>query len=205
MFHGTLLVATGDDDAGLASLDEAIRLSRAQGAVVNLAYALIARAQQLPRAESHRAIALANESLSISEEIGGYIHANSLATRAWGHVGVGDWRAGLRDGADVAALALRVGVPPDTGLFQASLALAALGHPEPAAVAIGASDDFHPLVVGPAWAHEPCIANERALVEILGDEEFAALTAWGASLGAEAAVAFVRAEADRALGDEAAS
>ncbi|MFI5047982.1 MAG: ATP-binding protein [Acidimicrobiia bacterium] len=205
VFSGTLLSQTGERDAGIASLDEAIRLSREHGFVVNLAYALTARGEHFPVEEYHRALAMADEAVAITEEIGGYIFATCSAMRAWCRAASGDWSAVLRASPDVAALSLREGHPPDAGLLQASLALTELGHPESAAVAVGAVGDFIPVLAGPGWATDRCAANARALVETLGEQEFATLTARGAALGADGAVAYLRTEAARVLGDEDAS
>ena len=202
VFHGTLLLETGDTDPGLTALDEAIRLSRAHGFVLNLAYALIARTQLFPFEASRDAIAVIDEAVSITGDIGGFIHANSLATRGWWLVPSEDWSAILRAAADTASFSLLVGAPATASLLQASLALVALGHPEPAALAIGAADDFLLGAVSVLWSEARCAANERALVEMLGEQEFATLTARGAALSADEAVAFLRGEADRVLGGE---
>jgi predicted ATPase len=207
VLYGVLLVQSGDVDAGIAALGEAIRISQEQGFVANLAYALGSLAAQLPLDESRRALAMADEAVAITEHIGGQISVTCSAMRGWCLAGSGDWPQALRAGADAAARLVEIGIRPeisDACLFLASLALAELGHPASAAVVLGATSRI-PTFGLPVWASDRLAANERALVGALGEEEFARRSDRGAALGVEGAFAYVCAEAARVLGDEGAS
>ncbi len=84
-------------------------------------------------------------------------------------------------------------------LFWAGVALCALGSCEPAAVLLGNANAMtEPWV--PDWIVDIRAATDAALLEALGEQHLATLTARGAALDITDAVAYLRAEADRTLG-----
>ena len=117
----------------------------------------------------------------------------------------GEWQAALRTSVDGAEQQLELGHLANIhgALVIASAALRELGHLEPAAVA--PREHSHAAAIqtwAVQWFIEVDAANSDALLEALGDQEFAALTARGAALDTPDAVAYLRAETDRVLRDE---
>ena len=83
-------------------------------------------------------------------------------------------------------------------LYSAGVALCALGSCEPAAVLFGKADAMTERW-GPDWTLEMLAATDAALLEALGEQQVATLAARGAALDITDAVAYLHAEADRAL------
>jgi len=112
----------------------------------------------------------------------------------------GDWRTALQGAVDAAEQTLEHG---DHGvasrsLYTAGVALCALGSCEPAAVLFGKSDAMAQRW-GLDWSLEMLTATEVALLEALGEQQVATLAAQGAALDITDTVAYLHAEADRAL------
>ena len=86
-----------------------------------------------------------------------------------------------------------------TTYWVAAFAFAALGHLEPAAVlAADARSDR----VGPEWSMPRMASTDAAVSAGLGEDRLRELRDRGAKLDPTEAVAYLRAEADRVLGDE---
>ena len=157
----------------------------------------------LPIEESDRALALLDEAIDLGIRSGDRM---SVAMATTNKAGVaarrGEWRAALLTSIDAAEQQLELGdlVSVDGSLVFASAALRELGHLDPAAVLLGRtaarSDD--PYWV--QWFVEFDAANTAALVDALGEQRFGELTARGAALDIADAIAYMREEADRALG-----
>ena len=83
-------------------------------------------------------------------------------------------------------------------LYWAGVALCALGSYEPAAVVLGNPNAITERWL-PEWIVELGAATDATLRETLGQQQVARLAARGAALHISDAVAYVHAEADRAL------
>ena len=201
MLAGALQMTEPTLDAAIATTEEAARVARTAGIDSALAIALPNLATWLPLEESERARALLDEAIEIATRIGdrqsvAQVMSNSamLAARR------GDWRTALQGAVDAAEQALELG---DHGLVSRSLsragvALCALGSCEPAAVLFGKSAAIQERW-GPDTTLELLAATDTALRESLGEQQVATLTAQGAALDITDAVAYLHAEADRAL------
>ena len=197
-FRGSHGEATPDD--ALALFDEAVRASRDAGIPSSLALNLSTVAGFLPVEESDRALALLEEAIDVGVASGGHL-AVTLALAARGRVAAlaGEWRTALRAAVDAADHQVELG---DSAVFSGSLVLAAvafsaLGQHEPAIVLLGTADAIGTANMLPyeAWV----IEAEAASREGVGEEQAATLKARGAALEIDAAVAYLRTEADRVL------
>jgi predicted ATPase/class 3 adenylate cyclase len=200
---GSVLGMTGATEAAITTLEEAVHVSREHGMLSNLAYTLMTLARILPVDESRRAYALIDEAVEVAAPIGGSVAATVGATRNWFLAGTGDWPTALRASVAAAEELLQLGAVAsmDRPFQEAGLALARLGHPEPAAVLLMgvANARADGPQVAPLWALDLCDAARGALLETLGEQQVAMLTSRGSALSAADAVAYLRAEADRAL------
>ena len=155
----------------------------------------------LPLEESQRALALLDEAIEIGTRIGDRQSvSNAMGIKARIAARRGDWRTALQGAVDAAEQALEVG---DHGLVSRSLstagvALCALGSCEPAAVLFGKANAIQERW-GPDTTLELLAATDAALLETLGEQQVATLAARGAALDITDAVAYLHAEADRAL------
>ena len=198
---GALQITEPTLDAAIATTEEAARVARTAGIDSALAIALPNLATWLPLEESERARALLDEAIEIATRIGdrqsvAQVMSNSamLAARR------GDWRTALQGAVDAAEQALELG---DHGLVSRSLsragvALCALRSCEPASVLVGKANAIQERW-GPPATLELLAATDAALRESLGEQQVATLTAQGAALDITDAVAYLHAEADRAL------
>jgi predicted ATPase/class 3 adenylate cyclase len=187
-------------DAAIATIDEAVRVARAAGVDSALPFALPLLATWLPYEESERALALLDEATEVSTRIGDrWGVANT--THQKGHIAArrGEWRSALRAIVDAADQNLQLGALAQVGLCHlAGVAFWELRVFEPAAVLIGKSDAMSEAQV-PDWVLEMKAATDAALRETLGEQHVATLAEQGAALGIADAVAYLHAEADRAL------
>ena len=165
----------------------------------------------LPLDEVPRALALLDEAIEVGTTIGDR-HAvyASTATKALRTAGSGEWRSALRASADAAEQQVKFGGTTllHPSLWAAAVALVGLGHPEPAAVLVGAADAKGPVGIRRPledWGIEMAASTDAALLAALGEERLTALRHRGASLEPADVVAYLRAEADRVLGDGAAT
>jgi predicted ATPase/class 3 adenylate cyclase len=193
-----------DPDGVVRVFDEAVSLARDAGIASALSAGLALLAGNLPIEESARALALLDEAVEIGTKVGDrQAVANAIQFKGSNAVRRGDWRAALHAIVDAAERRLQLG---ELAMFQFSFSTAAfafvgLGYLEPAAVLLGGiqvpSDQWAPDLVGElfAWA-------DAALLEGLGERQVATLRARGAAMDPADAVAYLRAEADRALSHE---
>ena len=187
-------------DAAIATTEEAVRVARAAGVDSALPFALPNLASWLPYEESERALALLDEATEVSTRIGDRWGAAN-ATHQKGHIAGrrGEWRTALRAIVDAADQNLQLGALANVGLCHlAGVAFWELGLFEPAAVLIGKSDAMSEALI-PDWVLEMKAATEAALREALGEQYVATLAEQGAALGVADAVAYLHAEAERAL------
>ena len=187
-------------DAAIATIDEAVRVARAAGVDSALPFALPLLATWLPYEESERALALLDEATEVSTRIGDRWGAANT-THQKGHIAGrrGEWRTALRAIVDAADQNLQLGALANVGLCHlAGVAFWELGLFEPAAVLIGKSDAMSEAQI-PDWVLEMKEATDAALRETLGEQHVATLAEQGAALGVADAVAYLHAEAERAL------
>jgi hypothetical protein len=177
-----------------------VRVARTAGIDNALATGLPILAGMLPIEESERALALLDEATEVSIRIGDpWGVAN--ATHQKGHLAArrGEWRTALRAIVDASDQNLRHGALEQVGLCHlAGVAFWELGWFEPAAVLIGKSDAMTGAPV-PGWVLEMKGATDAALREAHGEQQVATLAARGAALDIADAVAYLHAEAERAL------
>ena len=203
MLGGTLEFAELIDDA-LATVDEAVRVARGAGIDNALSWALLFVQGLLPLEESERALALLDEAIELGTRIGERMGAASgMAAKGWIAARRGEWRAALGTSADAAEQMLQVGNLATLGgpFAAAGVSQCGSGHLDSAAVLIGFADAMSPRV-GAAWVLEMVAATDATLLEALGERQVATLAAQGAALELVDAVAYLRAEADRALHEE---
>ena len=189
-------------DAAIATTNECVRVARAAGIDHMLTFALPNLATWLPIEESQRALALLDEAIEIATRTGNRLGAaHATGSKARLAAKRGDWQTALRGAVDSVERALELG---DQGvasrsLYTAGVALCALGSYEPAAVLFGKSDTMTQRGGALDSTLELLAATDAALLEALGEQQVATLTAHGAALDLTDAVAYLRAEADRAL------
>ena len=198
---GALQMTEPTLDAAIAATDESVRVARAAGIDTRLTYALPNLASWLPIEESERALALCDEAIEIATRIGdrlGVAHATGVKARIAARRA--DWQTALHGALDAAEQMLEHGDHgvASTALYTAGVALCALGSDEPAAVLFGKSDAMMERW-GADWILEMLAATDAALREALGEQQVATLAAQGAALHITDAVAYLNAEADRAL------
>jgi hypothetical protein len=187
----------------IAVLDEAVRVARDAHIPSALSVALAALTGSLAPHEDERVRALLDEAI----EVAGTVADRLAAAAAYGmKAGLearrADWWASLQAVRLGAEHLDQLGYPMVAGpaCDQAAWALAALGHPEPAAVLRGASQRFAPGGP-PDWAVELGTRCDAKLVGDLGDHRLASLKTQGASLSATDALAYLRAAAEHALAE----
>jgi predicted ATPase/class 3 adenylate cyclase len=205
--HALVLLAgayqTTDEtlDAAIATEYEAVRVARAGGIDSALIFGLSRIASHLPYEEAERAEALLDETIEVSTRIGDRIAVSmSTAWKATFAARRGDWRSALLSSIDSAEQKLELGDHSMMYhcLFPAGVALCALGFFESAAILFGKADSITARWWG-GWGVEILAATDTALLEALGEEQVLTLAARGAGLEITEAVAYLRAEADRAL------
>ena len=200
MLASAIQITEPTPDAAIATIDEAVRVARAAGVDSALPFALPLLATWLPYEESERALALLDEATEVSTRIGDrWGVANT--THQKGHIAGrrGEWRTALRAIVDAADENLQLGALANVGLCHlAGVAFWELGLFEPAAVLIGKSDAMSEAQI-PDWILEMKEATHAALRETLGEQHVAKLAEQGAALGVTDAVAYLHAEAERAL------
>jgi predicted ATPase/DNA-binding SARP family transcriptional activator len=189
-------------DAAIATLDESVRVARSAGIDTALASALADLAGALPIEESEHALALLDESLEISTRIGERMFvAAATGYKAKVAAQRDDWRTALQASVAAAEGNLELGrthAHVSEPFTLAGAALCALGAYEPAAVLLGSADVEEYWAVSD-WKREIRAATDAALFHALGERQVATLAARGAALETRDAVAYLRAEADRAL------
>ena len=201
MLGGVLHVTEPTLDAAIATTEEAVRVARAAGVDGALAIALKNLATWLPLEESQRAFALVDEAIEIGTRIGDRQSvSNAMAARAKIAARRGDWRTALRGAVDAAEQALELG---DLGLVSRSLytagvrvVLARVLRARRRPLRQGHRDSG---TMGRETTLEMLAATDAALLETLGEQQVATLAKRGAALDNTDAVAYLHAEADRAL------
>jgi len=210
MFGGTLIHS--DRDLAIAIGEEAVRVSRDAGIASALAMALMVLASVLPSGDI-RALAVVEEAIDVAASTGDrHGVAMNSAVKATVAARSGQWRTALRASCDAAERGLELGdvITLGQAYWAAVLAFAGLGHLEPAAVLAGGpanlrgnrSSPRKPLTIALMDGVEFSRSTDAALVAGLGEDRYAAFRDRGAGLEHTEAVAYLRAEADRALGDE---
>jgi predicted ATPase/class 3 adenylate cyclase len=191
-----------DPDRAIPVLDEAVHMARDAGVASSLSYSLMTLAMTLPLDESARALTLLDEAVEVGTKFGD-LHgvANAIAIQGGIAARRGDWRATLRANADAAELQFQVGgsVPFGASFWGAAIAFVKLGYLEPAAVLMGQADPRFADQLDAAEFTETTAWAEAALLEGLGARQLTELKARGAALDTADAVAYLRAESQRAL------
>ena len=198
---GALQVTEPTLDAAIATTEEAVRVARTAGIDTALISGLPNLAMWLPLEESQRALALLDEAIEIATRIGARLGvADVIGVKAWIAARRGDWRTALQGAVDSAEQALELGdhALASRSLYTAGVALCALGSCEPAAVVFGKANAIQERW-GADTTLEMLAATDAALLEALGEQQVATLAAQGAALDITDAVAYLHAEADRAL------
>jgi hypothetical protein len=194
-----------DEARSLETAEEAVRIARAEGIASALSIGLIMLAGLVPLDDVARAIALLDEAIVVATTIGDRMSAaTGSGTRAMFVARLGEWHTALTASVDTAELMLRLGTLQSlNGAFwPAAVAFVGLGRLETAAVLIGAAD-----ARGARWWSPDAIggiipATDAAVLEGLGEARDAALRQQGAGMVPADAVAFLKAEVARVLGDE---
>ena len=185
--------------------EDAVRVARDMGSVYDLAMLLVIQARELPPEESARAFAQVEEGLELGTRIrNAIVIASAAATRGWIAVGLRDWPLALETSVDTVEQFIDAGAVAlaAAGMGIAGLAFCSLGSFEVAAVLFGtygwASANWleHPS------SHELFVAADAAIVDALGEQRVAELTARGAAMDMNETVAFLRAEVERVLADD---
>ncbi len=188
-------------DAAIATVDEGVLVARAAGIDTVLVFLLSTLATWLPSDESQRALALLDEAIEVSTRIGDRLGAaNALGNVAGIAARGGDWRTALRAAVDSAEAKLELGAQliMSGSLYWAGVALCALGSYEAAAILLGNANAMtEPWV--PEWILDIKTATDAALLEALGEQHLATLTARGAAMDITDVVAYLRAEVARIL------
>jgi predicted ATPase len=208
VMHASALGTLGLGDP-IPVYEEAVRVAREAGALTALAIALSALATGLFHTDSaadpetaRRVAGVAEEAFEVgtvigdptSIDIGRQLQA-SIAVRR------GEFGAALKALLEAAEVIIARGgwstvfVPI---VVVATFAFAGAGHPETAAVLLGAGD-ISQTPFGPGWVREWLGEVDSALPQQLGAQHFAALRSQGAALGPGEAVEYIRVEAERAL------
>jgi tetratricopeptide (TPR) repeat protein len=198
---GALQVTEPTLDAAIATTEEAVLVAGAAGIDTALIFGLPMLATWLPLEESQRALALLDEAIEIATRIDARLGvAHVVGVKAWIAARRGDWPAALQGAVDAAEQALGLGdhALASRSLYTAGVALCALGSYEPAAVIFAKANTIQQRW-GADSTREMLAATDTALLEALGDQQMATLTARGAALDNTDAVAYLHAEADRAL------
>jgi predicted ATPase/class 3 adenylate cyclase len=193
-----------DPDGAVSVFDEAVNFARDAGIASSLAAGLAGLAADLPLEESQRALALLDEAVEVGTKVGDpQAVANAIQYKGSIAVRLGDWRTALHAIVDAAEQRLQLG---ELAMFPFSFSTAAfafvgLGDLEAAAMLLGgiqAPSDQR----APDWVRELFASTEAALLEGLGERQVATLRARGAAMNPADAVAYLRAEVNRALNDE---
>jgi predicted ATPase/DNA-binding SARP family transcriptional activator len=201
MLGSALQVTEPTLDAAITTTEESVRVARAAGIDSALSIALPNLALWLPLEESQRARALLDEAIEIATRNGDRMSVSgAIGVSARIAMRRADWPSALRGAVAAAEEALEHG---DHGLVSRSLsvagvALCALGSCEHAAVLIGKANAIQERW-GSATTLELLAATDAILLETLGEQQVATLAARGAALDMADAVAYLHAEADRAL------
>jgi non-specific serine/threonine protein kinase len=214
--QGLLLYAMAvrsiEPDVAIATQEEAIRVARDAEILSALSNGLMILAAYVRVEEPERALALFDEAIEVGTRVGDR-HGVAAAILGKGEIALarGDYHAALRATADAAEQKLQAGYLVELlPCFDvAARALCALNCFEPAAVLIAKSDAIDATEYDaslwyrqdPVWQPESISLTRDALVDALGEEHFAVLSARGGALGLAEAVDYLRAEADRVAPD----
>ncbi len=183
-----------EPDVAIATLEESVRVARDAGILSALSIGLPFLAGMLPIEESERALALLDEAIEVGTRLGDrYFVSVAIGSRGVLALRRGDWRTALHTAVERVERQLQLG---DLGSLNqsflgAGLALAEIGKLEPAAVLFGKADTLSPRMVSAAWGHKLLQATDTALLETLGEQHLATLTAQGAALDNDEAVAYM--------------
>jgi hypothetical protein len=203
-----------DPDAATAAIDEAVRIGREAGIASVLSTGLVSLAAQVridSLADAPRALALLDEAMEVGMAIGDRTVVTASRSNKAAIAGLlGDWTDSLRMAAVVADEQFQLGLVYQLPVaFQIAMnAFCALGHAEPAAVLMGAG---LAIVGSQSWPVGPLVsgsgvdATEAVLHEQLGEPLLRQFSERGAAMDVAVAVAFLRSEADRVLGDPSTS
>jgi predicted ATPase/DNA-binding SARP family transcriptional activator len=202
VFHA----ATRQSDAARCAVvaEEAVRVSRDAEITSTLLYALLILTQAVAPEQPARARELLAEAAEVARKLGdGWGIATAVAYQASIAMVQSDWHASLRAATDAAGLFLQSGVSLQLGatFTTASVALAHLGFPEPAAAVAGLVDARFPPAPVEGW-DALTSATEQLILDALGSARTAEVKAQGATLTIADGVAYLRRESERVFDDE---
>jgi predicted ATPase len=195
MLAGTTFVS--DVDAARVTAEEAVQVARDGGILTALSAGLAFLAVILYNLDPEQAIEVLQEGLEVGLLVGDRLSLSLFDfIRSFHAIRRRDWHAALRAALDSAdqkrALGDMTGI---RGVFgAASMALAGLRAYESSAVLFGGKDPQGTEL----WLQEVA-RTEAVLVNQLGADRFSTLQARGAGMTLTDAVAYLRAEAERAL------
>ena len=198
--------STGRIDDANAAYEDAVRVARDAGSVTDLAQLMFLRARKLPPEEWEQALALIDEGLELGTRIrSALLIGSGAAGKAWIAVILRDWPLALETSLDSIDRFVGTGgvTLASAGVRIAGFTFCSLGSFEVAAVLFGRVSALAAGWFEPPWSRELFVAAETAIVEALGEERVAELMARGAAMEITDAVAYLRAEVERVLADEA--
>jgi predicted ATPase/class 3 adenylate cyclase len=202
MLGGALQFTEPTLDAAIATIEESVRVGRAAGIDSALPFGLMFLAGWRAFEESERGLDLLDEAIEIGNRIGDRLSAsNAASSKGMFAASRSDWPTALRAGVASAEQKLELGdhLLVSGCLYTAGMALCGLGSCEPAAVLLGKSDSMMGGRWGLDWFLELLAATDATLRDALGEQQALMLAARGSTLEITEAVAYLRAEADRAL------
>jgi hypothetical protein len=200
-FYAMTLQADRDKAAVVA--EEAVRVSRDAEIPSAFIYAVFSLTSNIAQEQPARTDALFDEVADVARKLGdtwalaltvGWKMRNALVQE--------DWPTALRIATDAAEQDLQLGGSVQFGAYfiGASIALAHLQIPEPAAVLAGFAERFPHLTGDQDW-QRLFAANDKFLLGTFGPTRAAELKAHGATLSNADAFDFLRSQCDRAVAD----
>ena len=159
----------------------------------------------IPLDDVAHAIALLDEATRVASSLGDRMTASTASgTKALFAARLGEWRTALLSSVDAAELDLRLGTEQTLSgpFWAAAIAFVGLGQLETGAVLIAAADARGTRFWNPDTLGGITPATDAAVSEGLGEARDATLRAQGAAMSPADAVAYLRAEVARVLGDE---
>jgi predicted ATPase/DNA-binding SARP family transcriptional activator len=194
-------VLTSDRTRAAVAEEEAVRVARDAHITSALLYALLALSSCLPP-DDDRAFALIDEIVDVGTALGDR-NAVAIAISTRGAIAAlhQDWQGALRASVAAAAQYLDGGQSHAlvAALQVAFVALAAIGHSEPAAIMIGLVDEHFGRRMGPDDLRALMTDADAALLDALGASRLAELKDQGATLSFPDAADYLQAQANLAL------
>jgi hypothetical protein len=204
--HALILLASGltqvDDSAGVVAVEEAIRTARNAGIASALLYALMVRTS-LPSDDPVHMLGLLDEAAQVGTQLGDRQGVANVATFRGIIAGrAGDWQTALSAFVDAVDLQLKIdaSIPSRGSLWGVVFAFARLGSLEPATLLMGFLDTHLGRMPDHEFA-ELLASTDALLIQGLGEQQCAQLKAKGSTLDLVGAIAYLRAEAARALSE----